>query len=291
MKHKVFAHRGSSAQYAENTRAAFLQAIADGADGVECDIHLTKDLKLVCFHDFTLDRTSTGTGDVADYTLEELLALDVSSWRGVAIPPEYGGTADQLVTVDDLLELLRGAGRPIELAIELKHPSPFGQQLEDELLECLMAEGWDPETSRVDNITITFMSFHPDAVRHLNDHVPAEYLCQLLDDVEAEDLKDSVFLGPLAVGAVATLLRRVMHEGELRVAEHRVGIAGPGIDYIRAHQERIRGWLQDGIRLRVWTVDSEADVELCRELGIQEITTNRPAEVRRQLERATAAGV
>jgi glycerophosphoryl diester phosphodiesterase len=291
MKHKIFAHRGSSAQYAENTRAAFLQAIADGADGVECDIHLTKDLKLVCFHDFTLDRTSTGTGDVADYTLEELLALDVSSWRGVAIPPEYGGIADQLVTVDDLLQLLRGAGRPIELAIELKHPSPFGRQLEDELLEYLMAEGWDPETSRVDNITITFMSFHPDAVRYLNDHVPADYLCQLLDDIEAEDLKDSVFLGPLAVGAVATLLRRVMHEGELLAAEHRVGIAGPGVDYVRAHQGRIRRWLQDGIRLRVWTVDSSADVELCRELGIQEITTNRPAEVRRQLERAAAAGM
>jgi len=288
MKHKIFAHRGSSAQYAENTRAAFLQAIADGADGIECDVHLTKDLKLVCFHDFTLDRTSTGTGDLADHTLEELLALDVSSWRGVAIPPEYGGVADQLVTVDDLLGLLRGAGRPLELAIELKHPSPFGRRLEDELLEYLMAEGWDPETSRVENVTISFMSFHPDAVRHLNDHVPAGHLCQLLDDIEAEDLKDTVFLGPLAVGAVATLLRRVMHEGELLAAEHRVGIAGPGIDYVRAHQERIRHWLQDGLRLRVWTVDSPADVELCRSLGIQEITTNRPAEVRRQLERAAA---
>ncbi|NKX50765.1 glycerophosphodiester phosphodiesterase, partial [Arthrobacter deserti] len=212
-------------------------------------------------------------------------------WRGAAIPPEYGGIAEQLLTLDDLLGILRGAGRDLDLAIELKHPSPFGQQLEDELLENLMAEGWDPETSRVGNVTVTFMSFHPDAVRHLNDHVPAEYLCQLLDDVQAEDLKDSVFLGPLALGAVATLVRRAMHEGELLVAERRVGIAGPGVAYVRPHEGRVRRWLQDGMRLRVWTVDSPADVELCRELGVQEITTNRPAGVRRQLERAPAAGL
>jgi glycerophosphoryl diester phosphodiesterase len=288
MKHKIFAHRGSSGQFAENTRAAFMQAIADGADGLECDIHLTKDFRLICFHDFTLDRTSTGTGDVSDHTLDELLQLDVSSWRGAAIPPEYGGAAEQLVTLDDLLEIMRGAGRPLDLAIELKHPSPFGQQLEDELLEYLMAEGWDPESSRVDNISITFMSFHPDAIRHLNEHVPADYLCQLIDDVEAADLKDSVFLGPLALGAVATLLRRAMHEGELLVSEGRVGLAGPGIDYVRAHPARIRRWLEAGTRLRVWTVDSPGDVELCVNLGIQEITTNRPVQVRRQLERAAA---
>jgi glycerophosphoryl diester phosphodiesterase len=288
MKHKIFAHRGSSEQYAENTRAAFLQAIADGADGVECDIHLTKDLKLVCFHDFTLDRTSTGTGDIADHTLEELLSLDVSSWRGARIPAEYGGVADQLVTLDDLLQILRGAGRPMELAIELKHPSPFGQQLEDELLEYLMAEGWDPETSTLDGIRISFMSFHPGAVEYLAGHVAGDHLCQLLDDVEAEEIRDSLFLGSLAAGAIASLIRRALSEGEMLIEHERVGMAGPGTDYLRSHRQLVERWLARGIRLRVWTVDSPADVELCRELGIQEITTNRPARVRRQLGRAAA---
>ncbi|MFD1214126.1 glycerophosphodiester phosphodiesterase [Arthrobacter sp. GCM10027362] len=291
MKHKIFAHRGSSGQYAENTRAAFLQAIADGADGIECDVHLTKDLKLVCFHDFTLERTSTGSGDVADHTLEELLRLDVSSWRGVSIPPEFGGTADQLVTVDDLLQIMRGAGRPMELAIELKHPSPYGQQLEDELLEYLMAEGWDPETSTVDGIRISFMSFHPGAVEYLGSYVPADHLCQLLDDVDAEEIRDSLFLGSLAAGAVASLIRRALSEGERLIEHERVGMAGPGLDYIRSHRALIERWLARGVRLRAWTVDAPEDVELCRGLGIQEITTNRPAQVRRQLKQAAAAGL
>ena len=64
----VFAHRGSSAAYAEHTRAAYLQALADGADGVECDVHLTRDQHVVLMHDANLDRTSDGTGPVAERT-------------------------------------------------------------------------------------------------------------------------------------------------------------------------------------------------------------------------------
>jgi glycerophosphoryl diester phosphodiesterase len=284
MKHKIFAHRGSSAQFAENTRAAYLQAIADGADGIECDIHLTADMKLICFHDFDLDRTSSGTGHVADHTLDELLRLDVSSWRGASIPPEYGGIADQLMTLDALVELMRAAGRPLELAVELKHPSPFGQTLEDELLKYLMAEGWEPESSRLDNITISFMSFHPDAVQHLGDHVPMEHLCQLVDDIEAEEIRGSLFMGKLTAGAVVALLRRALSEGEQLIDDGSVGLAGPGIDYVRAHRPVIERWLAAGRRFRVWTVDDPKDVQLCRDLGIQEITTNRPAEVRGLLE-------
>ena len=288
MKHKIFAHRGSSEQYAENTRAAYLQAIADGADGLECDIHLTADLKLICFHDFDLDRTSTGTGHVADHTLEELLRLDFSSWRGVTIPPEYGGVADQLLTLDALIELMRAAGRPLDLAIELKHPSPFGQTLEDELLKYLMAEGWDPETSRLGNLKISFMSFHPDAIKHLEDHVPTDHLCQLLDNIEAEEIKSSLFMGSLTVGAVVALLRRALSEGEALIEQRAVGMAGPGIDYIRSHRPLIERWLAAGLRFRVWTVNEPDDVRLCHELGIHEITTNRPVQVRQLLEQLEA---
>jgi glycerophosphoryl diester phosphodiesterase len=288
MKHKIFAHRGSSEQYAENTRAAYLQAIADGADGLECDIHLTADLKLICFHDFDLDRTSTGTGHVADHTLEELLRLDFSSWRGVTIPPEYGGVADQLLTLDALIDLMREAGRPLDLAIELKHPSPFGQTLEDELLKYLMAEGWDPETSTLGNLKISFMSFHPDAVKHLEDHVPTDHLCQLLDNIEAEEIKSSLFMGSLTVGAVVALLRRALSEGEALIEQRAVGMAGPGIDYIRSHQPLIERWLAAGLRFRVWTVNEPEDVRLCHELGIHEITTNRPVQVRQLLEQLEA---
>ena len=61
-------------------------ALADGADGVECDVHLTRDQHAVLLHDANLDRTSDGTGPVAERTIKELRLLDFSSWRGARIP-------------------------------------------------------------------------------------------------------------------------------------------------------------------------------------------------------------
>ncbi|KRF09147.1 glycerophosphodiester phosphodiesterase [Arthrobacter sp. Soil782] len=288
VKHLVFAHRGASEQYAEHTRAAFLQALAEGADGVECDVHLTEDLELVCIHDTTLDRTSSGTGDVGDHTLRQLRELDFASWKGANIPPGYGGVADQLLTLEDLLDLLRTDGRQLELAIELKHPSPFGLKLEERLIAFLMREGYDPETSRLANLHITFMSFNPDSVRHLLERVPADVVCQLVADVQPDDVRET--LGPLTAAAVMNLLRRALHEGERIIASGAVGIAGPSIAYVRAHPDRVARWLESGLRLRVWTVDADDDIDLLRDLGAQEITTNRPAYVLGRLKGESSTG-
>jgi glycerophosphoryl diester phosphodiesterase len=280
---KVFAHRGSSHAFAEHTRAAYLKALADGADGVECDVHLTRDQHVVLLHDANLDRTSDGTGPVADRTLHELRSLDFSSWKGVRIPEEYGGIADQFLTLGELLDILRNAGRPVELAIELKHPSPFQLRLEDRVLEVLRIQGWTPDDSMVDNIHVTFMSFSPEAVRYLLKRVPAEFICQLVDQVHVSDLRHELGLGPLTAGAVANVMKATQLEGERILDECQVGIAGPGIGYVRNHALAVQRWLGSGLRFRVWTVDSAQDVALCQGLGVHEITTNKPAQVLAQV--------
>jgi len=279
----VYAHRGASAAFAEHTRAAYLQAIADGADGVECDIHLTRDQHAVLLHDANLDRTSDGTGPVADRTLAELRLLDFCSWKGARIPEEYGALSEQFLTLPELLDILRLAGREIGLAIELKHPSPYQLKLEDRVLAVLEAEGWDRTTSMLDNIRVSFMSFSPDSVKHLLQSVPASAICQLVDDVHVEEIREELGLGALTGGALANVLKAAQTEGERILDDGEVGLAGPGISYVRGHARTVRRWLDSGRRFRVWTVDSADDVALCRELGIQEITTNRPAEVRAQL--------
>jgi len=279
----VYAHRGASAAFAEHTRAAYLQAIADGADGVECDIHLTRDQHAVLLHDANLDRTSDGTGPVADRTLAELRLLDFCSWKGARIPEEYGALSEQFLTLPELLDILRLAGREIGLAIELKHPSPYQLKLEDRVLAVLEAEGSDRTTSMLDNIRVSFMSFSPDSVKHLLQSVPASAICQLVDDVHVEEIREELGLGALTGGALANVLKAAQTEGERILDDGEVGLAGPGISYVRGHARTVRRWLDSGRRFRVWTVDSADDVDLCRELGIQEITTNRPAEVRAQL--------
>ncbi|MEG0453552.1 MAG: glycerophosphodiester phosphodiesterase family protein, partial [Coprobacillus sp.] len=66
------AHRGYSAYYPENTMEAFVQAYHKGFDGVETDVHLSKDGELVLIHDEKINRTSNGKGYVKDMTLDEL---------------------------------------------------------------------------------------------------------------------------------------------------------------------------------------------------------------------------
>ena len=251
----VYAHRGASARFPEHTRVAYEQALADGADGVECDVHLTADGEVVLIHDGTLDRTSNGSGPVGGHTLEQLRDLDIWSWKGVPLPPG-ALLADQLLTLDDLLDLLLAADRPVGLACELKHEAP-GEvpALEDAVLAVLDERGWDAATGRLGTVDVSFMSFDPDAVGHLlRRGIPGRQLCQLV-----------------AAGYA---------KGTDRLDDGSVGIAGPGLDYLAAHPDRVRAWVAAGARARVWTVDQPAELQACLALGVQEVTTNEPSTIR-----------
>ncbi len=71
-----FAHRGFSGEYPENTMLAFEKAVEAGAQGIELDVHFTKDKEVVIIHDETVDRTTNGTGDVESFTYYELSKLN-----------------------------------------------------------------------------------------------------------------------------------------------------------------------------------------------------------------------
>ena len=86
---QIIAHRGSSADRPENTLAALKRAIDAGATAVEVDVRSTKDGKLVILHDATLDRTTDGTGPLAEKTWTEVRKLDAGSW----FDPKYRRSA------------------------------------------------------------------------------------------------------------------------------------------------------------------------------------------------------
>lgn len=82
----IYAHRGFSGKYPENTMLAFEKAIDAGCEGIEFDVHLIKDDSLVIMHDETIDRTTDGKGFLKDYTYKELKRFDASAgFKG-----EYG---------------------------------------------------------------------------------------------------------------------------------------------------------------------------------------------------------
>lgn len=119
---KVFAHRGFSGKYPENTRLAFDQAHELGVDGFELDIQLSRDNKIVVFHDRKLERTTNGKGRLAAHTLLELKQYDAG--QGEQIPA--------------LAELLKAYYLGPQLMIELKyHTAKNYQPLVEALVKLL----------------------------------------------------------------------------------------------------------------------------------------------------------
>ncbi len=95
----VIAHRGDLSTAPENTLPAFRNALTAGADGVELDVRLTSDGKLVVFHDRRLDRTSDGRGPVSSHSFDHVRSLDVGAWFGPAFTGESAPTLDEVFEV------------------------------------------------------------------------------------------------------------------------------------------------------------------------------------------------
>jgi glycerophosphoryl diester phosphodiesterase len=105
-----YAHRGASQYAPENTLSAFYLGLAMGANGIETDIHRTRDGVLVLFHDDALARVTGAPGMVWDYTLAQLSALSVAS--------KDGRLADHIVTLEQFLDHF--ASKDLRFAVELK---------------------------------------------------------------------------------------------------------------------------------------------------------------------------
>lgn len=93
------AHRGAMGSHPENTLIAFREAVKAGAHMIEFDVRQTKDKKLVVLHDATVDRTTNGTGNVADLTLEEIKQLDAGSWKSTEFEGERIPTLHETLSV------------------------------------------------------------------------------------------------------------------------------------------------------------------------------------------------
>lgn len=114
---KIIAHRGYSLKYPENTIAAFEAAYEERADGIEIDVHLTKDGEVVICHDEKIDRTSNGTGFIKDYSMKELKAFDFG-----ANSPEgdvyHQHQEERIMTLREYFEWMQG--KNLITMIELK---------------------------------------------------------------------------------------------------------------------------------------------------------------------------
>ena len=241
----VIAHRGASAHAPEHTLAAYDLALASPGDGVECDVRLTSDAELVCVHDRTADRTSSGTGVVSTSTLDQLREFDWGSWH-----PSGVGRQD-LLTLRDLLARLTAAQSDRIVCIETKPPSRFGALVERRLVEVLrdfgLTVGDLPGMPRV-----RVMSFSVTALQRMHQLAPRIPLVQLLD----HGTPRPTFRGALAPG---------------------IRIAGVGVDFVRRGPRTVQALQERGHQVYVWTVNDRDDFERCQDLGVDAVITDDPA--------------
>ena len=108
---RIVAHRGDSAFFPENTIPAFQSAAELGVDVIETDVHLTKDGKIVIWHDPTLERNTDGKGRIEDHTYSELLEYDAGynfTTDGETYP--FRGKGVHLALLDEALKALEKEG-------------------------------------------------------------------------------------------------------------------------------------------------------------------------------------
>ena len=223
----MLAHRGASAGRPEQSLAGYRAAIQAGVDGVECDVRVSLDGQPVCIHDRAVDRTTSGTGLVATKRLDELQALGVPSLR-------------------DVCAVVAAAGRPLELAIETKHPSRHGGLVERAVADVLAEFGWQRPGGRV---TVRGMSFSRLALLRMHRLAPELELVRLMNR------RWPPYLGVFPPG---------------------VRVIGVGVRILRGRPGMVRRLARRGMRVHVWTVDDPADLPRCRELGADVVITNRP---------------
>lgn len=202
-KTKIFAHRGASKYAPENTLPAFQAAETMGADGVELDVHRTRDGHVVVCHDEIINRTSNGSGYVAEYTLAELQQFDFSDGQ-------LGFEGTRIPTLAEVFDLLGPTNQ--EFNIELKNSIVPYPGLEDEVVDLVHQAGLD---DRVLYSSFNHRSMHQLAKRGYHTGL-------LYETVMWRPVRYAAQMGAYALHPADTAVR--INPGLVRKA-HRKGIA------------------------------------------------------------------
>jgi glycerophosphoryl diester phosphodiesterase len=239
----VIAHRGASGDAPENTVAAFELALEQGADGIEFDVHLTRDNVPVVIHDARLERTTAGRGRVSDLTAVALSRLDAGSWFNRRFPQraraEYAEC--RIPRLDEVLNWIRARGCTAYL--EIKQPRPRYRGIGEKVLEEIYRAGVEQK--------VTVISFHLPTLRRI----------RRLDSRMALGID---FVRPLLAVARARVIRAETLLPEWRFATRRW--------IVRAHRA--------GFKVVVWGLDAPRWMQRRISHGVDGIITSFPAVLR-----------
>lgn len=181
----IFAHRGLSGEYPENTMAAFRAAWLAGAKGIELDVQLTKDGQVAVIHDEKIERTTDGIGFVKDFTFEQLKLFDAGAWfsasfSGESIPP-----------LTAVLQWAREEAVDIMINVELKNDLINYEGLEEKVLA--LAEQYELEER------IIISSFNAESLKKVRSMHPKIATGYLIEGLPADAVKTAKKIGVNAI--------------------------------------------------------------------------------------------
>ncbi len=248
MNVNVISHRGANKYAPQNTVPAFKKALEIGVDGFETDVHLTADDHIVICHNYTVDETSNGSGNVSDMTLERLRDLDFGSYYSA----DFAGT--QLPTLEEFLEICTDSSIKV-MNIEIKEPKNGSKEIADKTITAVKEYGL------FDKLLIS--SFDPAILVQ----------CKKVDP----NCKTGFLYSPdRSVTYYKMLFGYVDFAKEI------------GADYLHPHYSLVfanyvKRLHANGIGVNPWTVDNPDVVKRMLEYGVDGIITNVPDQVNLQV--------
>lgn len=244
LKPLITGHRGAAGVAPENTVKAFRRGVADGADQLECDVHLSRDHRDVIIHDATIDRTAEEasprrSGAVAELTRAQLDEVLV-------------GDGEHIPTLAEVLEAaVRPDGTRLPVLVEIKAPAAA------ELAATILLETFDPSQWGSERpAPARIISFHAEALR-----IALEVAPQIPRGLLAGELTEEVL--DAAMRSKAEILG-------VRLSDLRDG------DF-----DRIRGV---GLVPSAWAARTDDEIRRAVDLGVPEIGADDPAHTRRVVE-------
>lgn len=233
---KIFAHRGFSGEYPENTMLAFKEAEKTGCDGIELDVQLTKDLVPVIIHDEKIDRTSSGKGRVCDYTFDELRSFSFG------YSDKFGGQffEAEIPCLEEYLKWMAEEACQIITNIELKNSVYYYGGMERMVVEMVRKYGL------LDRVILS--SFNNASV------------------LKCKEIEPSVKTGFLTEAPI----------GNPGVYTKEFGVDYYHPDLSTLTEEHVKNCSENGIGVNVWTVNEREDFLKMKKWGISRVFTNYP---------------
>jgi glycerophosphoryl diester phosphodiesterase len=238
------AHRGGAALAPENTLASFRNGLKFHPDFLEMDVHLTKDGVPVVIHDGTIDRTTNGSGRVVNYTLVELQGFNAAAkFSGGDFGPQV------IPSFAQVLDLVKDTGVRVEVEIKPTADVLRYNGIEQKVLDELAARGM------LDRARI--MAFEFDTLLRAKEIQP---------NVQTIALLSLAFLGNTTAYQPVPALDYIAT----------IGVDGIGVNKDLVKPELVDEAHRRGMRVGLWTVDSEEEIKKFIGMGVDSITTNRP---------------